>query len=180
MNSYYTEEDLALMGFKSIGKNVLISKRASFYGRENISLGNNVRIDDFCILSGNIKIGNNVHIAAYCGLYGRFGIYMEDYTGLSIRCTLLSASDDFSGEYLVGPTIEPYKTNVTGGEITLRKHVIIGLHSVVLPNVHIGEGTVVGAMSLVNKNLKEWGVYFGVPVKRINERSKKLLRLINT
>lgn len=180
MNSFYTEEEIALMGFKSIGKNVLISKKASFYGIENISLGNNVRIDDFCILPGNIKIGNYVHIAAFCGLYGKFGIHMEDYTALSIRCTLLSATDDFSGEYLVGPTIEPYKINVTGGEIKLKKYVIIGLNSVVFPKIYIGEGTVVGAMSLVNRNLKEWGVYFGVPVKRINERSKSLLRFINT
>ena len=178
MNSFYTNEEVSLLGFKSVGSNVLISKKASFYGIENISLGNNVRIDDFCILTGNITIGNYVHIAAYCGLYGKFGIEMEDYSGLSIRCTLLSASDDFSGNYLVGPTIETVKTNVNGGKIILKKYVTIGLNSVVFPKILIGEGTVVGAMSLVNKDLDEWGIYIGIPAKRKSDRQKGLLDLL--
>ena len=42
-------------------------------------------------------------------------------------------------------------------------------------NAHIGEGTSVGALSLVSKPLDEWGVYFGSPAKRLKARSKKLL-----
>ena len=38
------------IGFKSVGKNVLISDKASIYGAGNISIGNNVRIDDFVVL----------------------------------------------------------------------------------------------------------------------------------
>ena len=74
MNNFFNEEELNKMGFKSIGKNVLISKKASIYSPEKIKIGDHVRIDDFTILSGNITIGNYVHISAYVALYGRFGI----------------------------------------------------------------------------------------------------------
>ncbi|GHV44197.1 galactoside O-acetyltransferase [Bacteroidia bacterium] len=178
MNSFYTEKELKEIGFKSIGTNVLISRKSSIYSPQTIQIGNNVRIDDFCILSGDISIGNYVHIAAYCGLYGKFGIEMQDYSGLSIRCTLLSASDDFSGDFLVGPTIEPNRTNISGGKITLKKYVTIGLNSIVFPNITIGEGTAVGAMSLINKDLEEWGIYVGIPAKRKVDREKGLLKLV--
>jgi len=102
-DSFYSPEELKAIGFKSYGENMLISRNAQFYGAENISMGDHVRIDDFCILSGNITIGSYVHISAYCGLYGKFGIVMEDYTGLSPRCLLFSGSDDFEGEFLISP-----------------------------------------------------------------------------
>ena len=57
MNSFYSQEELMKIGFLSVGKNVLISKKASIYNPSVISIGNNVRIDDFCILSGKVTIG---------------------------------------------------------------------------------------------------------------------------
>ena len=58
MTSFYTEEELKGLGFRHIGNGVCISRKASIYGAQNISLGDHVRIDDFCILSGRIEIGS--------------------------------------------------------------------------------------------------------------------------
>ena len=69
MSSFYTVEELSSLGLKSYGHNVLISRKCSIYGAVNITIGDNVRIDDFCILSGNITIGSNVHISAYVSLW---------------------------------------------------------------------------------------------------------------
>lgn len=176
--SFYNEEELLEIGFKSVGQNVLISKKASFYLPEKISIGNNVRIDDFCILSGLITIKNNIHIAAYCALYGSGGIIMEDNSGLSPRCTLLSATDDFSGEYLVGACVDDKYRHLIMGAITLGKYSQIGSGTTILPNVEIGEGVAVGAMSLVNKNLPEWSICFGTPAKKHKDRRKDLLQLV--
>ena len=52
MNTFYSKEELENIGFAEIGHNVLVSKKASIYKPELIEIGNNVRIDDFCILSG--------------------------------------------------------------------------------------------------------------------------------
>ncbi len=48
---FYTRKELERIGFKSIGENVLISDKTSIYSPQNISIGNNVRIDDYCVLS---------------------------------------------------------------------------------------------------------------------------------
>lgn len=178
MNSFYTKDELTQFGFKAIGDGVLISKKASIYGAENISLGNQVRIDDFCILSGKISLGSYIHIGAYCALYGAYGIEMEDYTGLSPRCTVFSATDDFSGDYLISPMVNREKTNVTGGKVLIEKYSQIGAGCVILPNVKIEKGVAVGAMSLIKKNLSEWSVYAGIPTKRIGNRRKGLLELL--
>ena len=173
--SFYTERELKELGLKFIGSNVLISRKTSFYSPEKISIGNNVRIDDFCILSGNIKINNNIHISAYCALYGGGTILMEDYSGLSPRCTLLSATDDFSGEYMVGACVDDKYRNVIKGIISVGRFVQIGAGTMILPNVKIEEGCAVGAMSLVNTNLPEWSICFGIPAKKVKERKQNIL-----
>lgn len=178
-DSFLNDGELAAIGFKDYGTNLLISRKASFYSPEEISLGNNVRIDDFCILSGKITIGSFVHISAYTALYGKLGIKMDDYTGLSPRCTVFSAMDDFSGEYLIGPMISENKTHVTGGTVYIMKYTQIGAGCILFPNVIIEEGVAVGAMSLVNKNLAAWTIYAGIPAKKIKKRSNKLLQKIN-
>lgn len=70
MDSFYSRSELEHIGFATIGKNVLLSRKASIYSPAMISIGDNVRIDDFCILSGCIGIGSQVHISAYVALYG--------------------------------------------------------------------------------------------------------------
>jgi galactoside O-acetyltransferase len=179
MNSFYTPEELLLLGFKKLGDNVLISRKASFYNAHEISIGSHVRIDDFCILSGKITLGSFIHISAYCVLYGQYHIEMEDYTGLSARCTVYSASDDFSGDYLISPMVSKEYTNVQGGEVTIKQYSQIGASCVILPNLMIHEGVVVGSMSLINKSLDAWGIYAGIPIKRIKDRKQGLLKYIN-
>lgn len=178
MSSFYTLEEVQQLGFKSIGEQVLISKKACFYGIQHIRIGNHVRIDDFCILSGHVTLGSYIHIGAYCALYGSMGIVMEDYTGLSPRCTVFSASDDFSGDYLISPMVAQEKTNVTGGLVHINRFSQIGAGCIILPCVEVGEGVAVGAMSLVKFDLEAWGIYTGTPVKRIKNRKKGLLKLI--
>lgn len=178
MTSFYSQEELSQMGFKSIGKNCKISRKASFYSIQNMSIGDNVRIDDFCILSGNITIGCNIHISAYVALYGAIGIIIGDYCSVSSRTTIYSAMDDFGGDYLVGPCHPEGTTNVTGGVVKIEKYASVGAHVLVFPDLTIGEGVVVGACSMVRKSLDAWGIYYGTPVKRHGERSQKLLSLV--
>lgn len=176
--SFYSEEELREIGLYTYGKNVLISRNATIYGADKINIGDNVRIDDFCILSGNITLGSYIHIAAYCGLFGgEAGIIMEDFTTLSSRCAVYGVSDDYSGAALTNPMLPDKFRNVMEGAVTIKKHSIIGTGSSILPNVTIGEGCSVGSMSLVNKSIDAWGIYVGIPCKRIKERKKDLLEL---
>ncbi len=176
-NSFLSDSEIQSIGFKSIGRGCLISRKASFYGANNIILGDKVRIDDFCVLSGIITIGSHVHVSAYVALYGAMGITLEDFSGISARSTVYSAMDDFSGDYMVGPMLPEFLTNVTGGPVIIKKYVQIGAHSILFPDLIVGEGAVVGACSMVKESLDSWGVYAGIPCRLLKKRSMGLLDL---
>jgi dTDP-4-amino-4,6-dideoxy-D-glucose acyltransferase len=176
--AWLDRQKLLEMGFASIGDHALVSDRASFYGCERISLGDNVRIDDFCLLSagaGGICIGCHVHIAAYSLLVGAGRIVMSDFSGVSSRVSIYSSNDDYSGVYLTNPTVPALYTNVSSAKVYLGRHVIVGSGSVILPGVTLQDGVAVGALSLVNRDCEEFGVYSGVPAKRIKSRERGLL-----
>jgi len=173
-------DSLKRIGFASLGCNVLISENAKFYGAGRISIGDNVRIDDFCILSageGGIRIGNFVHIAAYSSLIGHSEIFLDDFSGLSSRVSIYSSSDDYSGETLTNPTVPSRYKNVTHAPVRVGKHVIIGSGSVILPGVTIGNGAAIGSLSLVTRDCESFFIYAGIPARRIKQRSRKLLDL---
>ncbi len=179
-STYLTEVDLKDFGFKSIGKNVRISSDVRIYGQANISIGNNVRIDDFAILSavnGFINIGNYVFIARNSHLSGFLGIEMHDFSSMAANTVIYSASDDYSGDYLTAQAIPQKYTAHIGGTVIVGKHVIIGSSCTIIGSCNIGEGCSIGAMSLVQKELLPWGVYVGIPCKRLKERKKGLLEL---
>ncbi len=157
-NSFYSHDELAGLGLKSYGENVLISRFARLYSPGTIEIGSHVRIDDFCILSGTIKLGSHIHISAYSALYGK--------------------TDDFSGDYLIGPMVDESLTNVTGGEVRIGRYSQLGAGCVVMPKVRIGEGVALGAMSLVLKDLDPWKIYKGIPTTFHRDRGRKLLNLL--
>ena len=176
--SFFSEAELKELGLKRYGFNVKISRKASLYGADRIAIGSNVRIDDFCILSGCICIGNNVHIAAYTALYGaEEGIVISDFANISSRVCLYAVSDDYSGNSMTNPTVPDEFKQVFERRVFIGRHVIIGSGSTVLPGVSIAEGCAIGAMSLCKKSTESWGIYAGIPVKKIGNREKKLLEL---
>lgn len=176
--AFLTEEQINAIGFKYIGDNVKISDKAAIYNPDLISIEDNSRVDDFCLLSGNIKIGKNVHVAAYCNLAGgELGIEMEDFSGLAYGCHVFTQSDDYSGETMTNPTVPKKYKKETYKKIHIGKHVIVGTKSIILPGVNVAEGCSVGAMTMLTKSTQPWGIYFGIPAKRIKERKRDLLEL---
>ena len=179
-SEFYTDEELSHLPFKHIGSNVKIKKTAGLYFVENISLGDNVRIDDFSIIvaSTNLTfISSNVHIASHCYIAASGGFTMNAFSGLAPGVCIFTGSDDYSGKKLTNPTVPKKYTGGTTAPVILGRHVIIGTNSVILPGVNIDDGSSVGAQSLVTKSLDAWGVYFGSPVRKIKNRSKELLLL---
>ena len=177
-SGFYTQEELYTLGFASVGNNVLLSRYARIYGASNISIGSNVRIDDFVILSGKIEIGNFVHIGASSNITGSdIGVNIKDFCGISNHVRILAISDDYSGETLSNPCIPLEYKKIQKHHIILEKHCIVGSGSVILPNAYLAEGVAIGSMSMVIRKTNPWGIYFGIPAKRIKERKKDLLKL---
>ncbi len=95
------------------------------------------------------KLGYKTDIGAFTYINAKFGVTIEDYVQIGSHCSIYSVS-----------TIDD-KT----GPVRLRKNCKIGTHSVVMPDVTIGENAVVGAMSFVNQDVPANSVAVGVPAK---------------
>lgn len=176
--SFLSEDELAAIPFRRLGRNVRISRKASIYSPERMAIGDHSRVDDFCVLSGRIEMGRNCHVAVFCNVAGGVeGVFMDDFSGLAYSSQAFTQSDDYSGKLLTNPTVPiDYRGGIRAA-IHIGRHCIVGASSVVLPGVVLAEGTAVGAMSLVTKSTQEWSVYFGIPARRIKARQKDLLEL---
>lgn len=178
MDSYLSESELKDIAFGKIGEDVRISRRAALYNTENIEIGNHVRIDDFAFISGGggVHIGDYVHIAAYSALYGKFGIVIGNYVNISSRVSIYSTSDDYSGQFMCGPLVDPKYIHDIGNKIVIEDDVIIGTGCVLLPGALLRCGVAVGSMSLVKRELKPFGIYAGIPARYLKERSREMLK----
>jgi galactoside O-acetyltransferase len=175
-NNYLSEDEVKNFGFKSVGKDILISRKSCIYGAERMTLGDNIRIDDFAILTGNIQLGNHIHIAAMTYISGtEEHIIFEDFTGVSPFVYVSTSSADYSGRSLFSPVIPQEFRIEKIGPIIIRKFSVIGTHSFIMPNVELAEGTSVGAMSFMRKNSKPWTIYFGCPAQAIGIRERGII-----
>jgi galactoside O-acetyltransferase len=168
-------------GFAALGQDVLVSRLAAVHDPAGVRLGSHVRVDDFALITGSpeheVVLGDHVHVAAHAAIYGGGGVVVEDYVTVSGRASVYSLSDDYAGAVMTNPTVPEDLTGVLRAPVVLRRHVVLGAGTIVLPGVVIEEGTVTGAMTLVRRSLPGWGVYVGVPARLLRPRSRGLLAL---
>lgn len=179
--NYFTKEELLSMGIQKVGENCTVSRKCSIYS-SGITLGNHVRIDDFCLLVGNITIEDYVHIGAFSGLHAskEGHIIFKAFSGISSNVHIYASSDRFDGDFITArPGLPDECMGDVCREVIFGKYSQIGTSSVVLPDGSLGEGTAVGAMSLVNKMLDSWSVYAGIPCKILKTRSRNMLKVLN-
>lgn len=145
---------------------------ARVIGEEFISFGDPVIIDDFVMIyaKGPMVIGSYVHIGAFSSIVASDRVDLGDFSTLSHGCRLFTRSDDFKGAGFGNPTVPEGWRNVQGGPISVGRFCVIGANSVLLPGVTVGEGTTVGANSVVTRDLDPWGVYIGN--RRVAERDR--------
>ena len=97
------------------------------------------------------KLGKNTDIGTFTYINAQEGVVIEDNVEIGSHCSIYSVS-----------TIGNKK-----GKVTLKKNCKIGSHSVVMPDITVGENSIIGAFSFVNKNIPDNVTAFGVPVKII-------------
>lgn len=97
-------------------------------------------------------------------------IELEEHVHIANRCLLLCHQRDL-GQYFVGDDYA--KLGYNKAKIVLKKGCLIGMNSMVMPGVTIGEGAIVGAGSLVTKDIPAWTIATGRPAKVVKEIPKK-------
>ncbi|CAM3280603.1 acyltransferase [Helicobacter labetoulli] len=177
---FYTRKELESFGFKHLGQDILISRKAEIYAPHKISIDSCVRIDDFAILSGAIHLGSYIHISAQATITGGNGIdssvTLGDFCSLSLGSKILSMSDDLASGVLVNSCVDSAFRNVKQSHIVLPKHNHIAAMSLVLPNTIFEEGANLGPQSLAgDTTLKAYGYYFGAPARLLKILDKNNL-----
>ena len=180
--------------FKSFGKNVTIGTGVRFIGHKLISIGDNVKIDDNCLIEtgknlignikfkkidnsiitkGELKIASNIHICRNVELIGYGGLLICDNSVISSSCKLYSHSSlatDFKNKskYI---SLMPYQNSYfINGPIIIKENVWLGMEVIVNAGVIINKDAFVIMKSVVIQDVPKNTVVRGFPAKELKKR----------
>jgi galactoside O-acetyltransferase len=158
------------------GNNVMIGHNVIFTNPKKVILGDNVRIDPFCLITTELEVGSYAQICSHAVLGGgsQHKITLGKWNFIGYGSKLFCASEDYSGEF--GPVNEYWGGNrIFRGDITFKDFSGIASDVMVLPGVSFPEGCTIGAKSFVYSNieLKEWSIYIGNPLLFHKNRNKE-------
>ena len=156
---YYSQGELYDAGFSHVGERVRISKKCSLYSVSG-AIGDDTRIDDFCILKGAFEIGSKVHICSHSSLSAVGGVItIEALAGIGVNNIFYTTSDDLLVSALCGPLVARENTATKSGDIFIGRGAALGGRVTVFPSVQIGEFTAVGVGGVVTANLSPSSLY---------------------
>ena len=101
--------------------------------------------------SENLKLGMHFDIGSFTYINSRFGVEIQDYVQIGSHCSIYSHS-----------TIDSKQ-----GPVKLMENCKIGTHSTIMPNVTIGENSIIAAYSFVTKNVPKNQIWSGIPAKKL-------------
>ena len=156
--------------FKSLGSELQIFEFALILKPEMIKLADGVRIDDYARIEGGsgLSIGKYVHICSFAGIYGGGSAEIGDYCGITQGVRLITGTEQVTGVMSAAAPLHLRDPKI--GKIVMQSHSFVGANAVVLPDVVIGEGAVIGANSVVNKDVPPWTIVVGNPARVIKKR----------
>lgn len=147
----------AMIRDTSFGSNCVVYEPANIYGSQ---IGDNCLIGPFVEIQKNSKVGNNTRVQSHSFICELVEIGSDCFIGHGV----VFINDKF---ILDGPSGEKHWQATKIG-----KHVSIGSNSTILP-VKICDNTVIGAGSVVTKDILKPGVYAGNPARLIRELNEK-------
>lgn len=103
-----------------------------------------------------LKLGKNFDIGTFTYINSKFGVEIHDNVQIGSHCSIYSHSTIDSKE----------------GKVILSKNCKIGTHSTIMPNITIGENSVIAAYSFVTKNVPKNEIWVGIPAKFYKKLTK--------
>jgi acetyltransferase-like isoleucine patch superfamily enzyme len=114
---------------------------------------------------GNLEIGNHVSIGTYVHMWCHGGIKIGDRVMIGSHTAITSVTHDYEQENMRPTSVRK--------KVIIEDDVWIGTHSVILPGVAVGKGAVIGANSVVTKDVEPYSIVFGSPARHYKFRDLK-------
>ena len=157
-----------------LGANVLIDVGVFLIGSKNISINDYTWIDTNVRLEamlGRIEIGSRVHVAANVVIGARESVIIGDFVAIAAGAKIYANSEvPLPGLHMSGPMIPEQHKSFRSRKIELGKDSVVGANAVLLPGASLGEGSIIGALSLLNKTVPDWEIWVGCPAKKVAQR----------
>ncbi len=161
-----------LVGMKFYLANHFFAKQPSYGLRKwflqkflRYKIGEDTSIHMNCFFTGdNITVGRNTVVNRRCYMDGRVGIHIGDFVNISPEVYILTLQHEPNNMFFA----------CKGGEVTIGDYAWIGVRAIILPGVNIGEGAIVAAGAIVNKDVAPYSIVAGVPAKEVKTRAKNL------
>jgi acetyltransferase-like isoleucine patch superfamily enzyme len=150
----------------SIGKSTKIAVGAQL-DFVKLKIGSNVYIGEFTSISAGVSIGNNVNINTNVSIVTSPGGSIEIHDDVLIAQNVVIRANDHVFESLKPPI---NMQGHTDGKIIIERDVWLGANVVVTRNTQVGESSVIGAQSVITKNIPPYSIAAGVPAKVIKSR----------
>lgn len=169
MHKTHGDGQFSLKDIKKIGENVIFENGVLVFHPENISIGNNIYIGHNTILKGYYKnemvIDDHTWIGQGCFLHSAGGIEIGKAVGIGPAVKIVTSvhKDEDLSKPLIFCDLEFSKVIIENG-------CDIGVGAIILPGVKIGEGSIVGAGSVVTKDVEPYAIVAGSPAKVLRRR----------
>ena len=146
----------------SFGKNIYIGRLVYLWAKHNIVIGDNFYIGKFSQIECDAEIGNNVIFGNRVGLVGRYD-HNYQQIGVPTRLAMQIRDNDYNWKGL-------------DEKIIIEDDVWVGANTIILPGVRIGRGSVLGAGSVVTKDIPPMVVAAGNPARVVRTAEQVLAR----
>ena len=151
-----------------------IHPTAKVYNRKNVLLAKSSLICEYVIIRAPIAllvVGENSQVGPFSVFFtGDSGITIGNDVMISPHCVFAAGNHEYRN--LDVPMIQA--GGFSNGPIIIEDDVWIGANCTICDNVRIGKGAIVGANSIVNKNVNSYDIVGGVPAIKISSRIQEI------
>ena len=169
INRSHGSGEFELKDFRRLGEGVIFEKGVLVFHPENIEIGDNVYIGHYTILKGYYKnlmiIGDHTWIGQHCFLHSAGELIIGKAVGIGPGVIILTSQHE-----ALDTTLPVYLTPIKFGKVIIEYGCDIGAGAIILPGVKIGEGAIIGAGSVVTKDVPPYEIWAGVPARKIRNR----------
>lgn len=157
--------------FARIGQNVIIETGVLVFHPENVEIGDGVYVGHYTILKGyyrgRMMIGDGTWIGQQCFFHSAGDLSIGRNVGIGPGVKIITSSHAEEG--ISKPILH---SCIQTAPVVIEDNADLGVGSIILPGVHVGQGAQVGAGAVVASDVPPYAVVAGVPARLIRMRAK--------